>query len=105
MGFLPLLGMKGRSVLLGILVMLLGSNFKSLVPYKCSAQSPAFAGGLVQSAWFADVAWETGQSNQYTETVLKQQNGAPDAFSRAMSTPGEPPVTFFFFFFLLFASM
>lgn len=46
-------------VLLGILVMLLGSNLKSLVPYKCSAQSPAFAGGLVQSAWFADVTRET----------------------------------------------
>lgn len=32
MGFLPLLGIKGRSVLLGTLVMLLGSNFQKPCP-------------------------------------------------------------------------
>lgn len=85
-------------VLLGILVMLLGSNLKSLVPYKCSAQS-CFCW---RSGAECLVCWhnkgDAGQSNQCTETVFKQQNGAPDAFLCAMSASGEPPTTLFFFF-------
>lgn len=104
MGFLPLLGMKGRSVLLGILVMLLGSNLKSLVPYKCSAQSPAFAGGLVQSAWFADVTRKTLAS---LTSVQKLSSSSKMVFltpSHVLCLPlGShlPPS----FFFLLFAYM
>lgn len=47
----------------------------------------------LQMVRFADVTRETGQSNPCIDTVFQQQNGAPDAFSRAGSTSGELPAT------------
>lgn len=68
MGFLPLVGIKGRSVMLGILVMLLGSNFHKPVSVLLSPAARWRSGAecLCRCSGVLTSQGDCGQSNQCT---------------------------------------